>query len=115
MIVKKYHEVEKSNVIEEGAQDVSIRWLIGKDSHAPHFYLRHFEIEPGGHTPYHAHPWEHEVFVLEGSAQINTKNESIPLEKGSFALVMPGEEHQFENTGDTTFKFLCAIPETGKK
>ena len=115
MIVKKYHEVEKTNVIEEGVQDVSIRWLIGKDSQAPNFYLRHFEIESGGHTPYHAHPWEHEVFVLEGSARINTKNESIPLEKGSFALVMPGEEHQFENTGDTAFKFLCAIPVTGKK
>lgn len=115
MIVKKYDDVEKSGVTEEGAQSVSIRWLIGKDSHAPNFYLRHFEIEPGGHTPFHTHPWEHEVYVLEGNGQINTKNKSIPLEKGSFALVMPGEEHQFENTGDTTFKFLCAIPDTGKK
>jgi quercetin dioxygenase-like cupin family protein len=115
MIVKKYDDVEKTGVTEEGAQSVSIRWLIGKDSQAPNFYLRHFEIEPGGHTPFHTHPWEHEVYVLEGSAQINTKSKSIPLEKGSFALVMPGEEHQFENTGDTTFKFLCAIPDTEKK
>jgi quercetin dioxygenase-like cupin family protein len=115
MIVKKYDDVEKTGVTEEGAQSVSIRWLIGKDSQAPNFYLRHFEIETGGHTPFHTHPWEHEVYVLEGSAQINTKSKSIPLEKGSFALVMPGEEHQFENTGDTTFKFLCAIPDTEKK
>jgi quercetin dioxygenase-like cupin family protein len=115
MIVKKYHEVEKVEVTEDDAQSVSIRWLIGKDSPAPNFYLRHFEIEPGGHTPYHTHPWEHEVYVLEGNAQINTKNESISLEAGSFALVMPGEEHQFENTGNTTFKFLCAIPAADKK
>ena len=113
MIIKRYDEVEKNAVSVEGAQKVSIRWLIGKDSNAPNFYLRQFEIEPGGHTPFHSHPWEHEVYVLEGNARLNTSGKAVPLEKGSFALVMPGEEHQFENTGHTTFKFLCAIPPTG--
>jgi len=110
MIVKKYNEVERCVVTEEGAKNTSIRWLIGKDSPAPNFYLRQLELEPGGHTPYHSHPWEHEIFVLEGIGSLNTKSETNPLEKGMFALVMPGEEHQFENTSVTTFKFLCLIP-----
>lgn len=114
MIVKKYREVEKTQVIKEGVKDVSIRWLIGEDSGAPNFYLRLFEVEPGGHSPFHTHPWEHEVFIVEGKGQINTGKQSLPIESGSFALVLPGEEHQFENTGDTTLKFLCIIPTDGQ-
>ena len=113
MLVKKYDAVEKEAVNVDGAQNTSIRWLIGKDSPAPNFFLRQLELEPGGHTPFHTHKWEHEVYVVEGSGKINTTDKkSLALEKGSFALVMPGEEHQFENTGDSTFKFLCIIPNT---
>jgi len=114
MIVKKHDTVENESVNVEGAKNTSIRWLIGKDSDAPNFYLRQLEVEPGGHTPFHSHPWEHEVYVVEGSGKINTSdNKSFALEKGTFALVMPEEEHQFENTGNTPFKFLCIIPKTG--
>jgi quercetin dioxygenase-like cupin family protein len=110
MIVKKYDEVKKETVTMKGAKDAGIRWLIGMDSPAPNFYLRLFEVEPGGHSPFHSHEMEHEIFALEGKGQINTEEKPIPLEQGSFALIMPGEKHQFENVGDTTFKFLCIIP-----
>jgi quercetin dioxygenase-like cupin family protein len=110
MIVKKYDQVKREDVKTDGAKQAYIRWLIGQDSGAPNFYLRHFEIEPGGHSPYHSHDMEHEVYVLAGKGQINTEDQPIPLETGSFALIMPGEMHQFQNTGNTTFKFLCVIP-----
>lgn len=114
MMVKKSEEVEKTLVVKEGVKDVWIRWLIGKDSQAPNFYLRQFEIEPGGHTPFHAHPWEHEVYILDGQGQLNTGTNPIPIKKGDFALVSPGEKHQFENTGDTRLTFLCIIPREGE-
>lgn len=114
MIVKKYDEVEKLAVNHEGAKNTSIRWLVGKDAGAPNFFLRQFELEPGGHTPFHNHPWEHEVYVLAGRGQINTNSEPRYLEKGFFGLVMPGEDHQFENIGDTPFTFLCIIPDPDK-
>ncbi len=114
MIVKKYKEVEKSAVVKDGVKDVSIRWLIGKDTGAPNFYMRLFEVEPGGHSPYHSHPWEHEVYVLEGEGQLKTKDGSIPLAKDDFALVLPGEDHRFENSGTTPLKFLCVIPKEGQ-
>ena len=110
MIVKKYHEVEKEKLTTAGVKDATIRWLIGMDSPAPNFYMRLFEVEPGGHSPFHSHEMEHEIFVVEGKGRINTEKEPIPLEQGSFALIMPEEKHQFENVGDTTFKFLCVIP-----
>lgn len=114
MIVKKYDSVNNEVVQTVGAQHAAIRWLVGKDSPAPTFYLRQLELAPGGFTPFHAHPWEHEIYVLEGNGRLKTGPDAyIPLEKGSFALVMPDEEHQFQNTGDTTFKFLCIIPRHG--
>lgn len=114
MIVKRYSEVEKQPVEKEGVKDVAIRWLIGQDSGAPNFYLRLFEVAPGGHSPYHAHPWEHEVYVLEGEGKLNAGHGSFPLARDSFALVLPGEEHRFENTGNGPLKFLCIIPKEGQ-
>jgi quercetin dioxygenase-like cupin family protein len=92
MLVKKYDEIKKEKVNIEGADNTSIRWLIGKDSKAPNFYLRLFEIEP------------------EGNGRLNSKGKSIPFKKGYFALILPDEEHQFENTGNTTLKLLCIVP-----
>lgn len=114
MIIQKSQDIEKTRIVQEGVRDVWIRWLIGEDSGAPTFYLRLFEIEPGGHTPLHHHNWEHEVYILEGQGKINTPVQSSDIEKGSFALIEPEETHQFENTGDQPLKFLCIIPKSGK-
>ena len=114
MIIKKHEEVPKTNIEMEGVKDTSIRWLIGPESEAPNFYLRLFELAPGGHTPFHTHSWEHEVYVVEGEGEIKTENGPVPFKTGSFALVKPDEKHQFRNTGNAPFKFLCIIPKDGK-
>lgn len=114
MLVKKVDDIEKTKVEMEGVSGASVQWLVGRDTEAPNFYLRLFELEPGGHTPLHTHPWEHEVLVLEGTGKLNTGETFHPLEKNSVALVMPGDKHQFENTGSGPFKFLCIIPTNGK-
>jgi quercetin dioxygenase-like cupin family protein len=110
MIVRTYTDVPAEKVTMAGAENVTIRWLLGKDSPAPNFYLRLFEVRPGGHSPYHTHPSEHEIFILEGSGRINASGTSYAVAAGSFALVEPNEEHQFENTGDRVLKFLCLVP-----
>jgi len=110
MIVKSHTDVPAEKVAMTGAENVTIRWLLGKDSPAPNFHLRLFEVQPGGHSPYHAHPYEHEIYVLEGSGRLNAKGKSLPLAAGTFALVEPSEEHQFENSGSSVMKFLCLIP-----
>jgi len=114
MIVKKHDQVVREEVKMEGVKNTSVRWLIGKDSPAPNFHMRLFEVEPGGHSPFHSHDFEHEIYVVDGTGRINTEDTPIPLEKDSFALVMPNEKHQFENTGDTPLKFLCMIPKEDK-
>ena len=59
--------IEAEDVDMEGASKVKVRWLITKEMGAKNFAMRVFEIEPDGYSPLHKHPWEHEVFILEGA------------------------------------------------
>ena len=110
MIVRKYTDIEEKKVEVEGAKGVSIRVLISEEDGAPNFIKRRFSIVPGGHTPYHSHSWEHEVYILEGSGRVMGPDGPRELQAGSVVLVLPNEEHNFENTGDRPLVFLCSIP-----
>lgn len=110
MVVHRADEIEQSKVETEGARGVSIRWLLSKEMKAPNFAMREFEIEPCGHTPFHAHDWEHEVYVLSGKGAIVSEEGEKVLVPGTVALVLPGEKHRFKNTGEDPFRFLCLVP-----
>ena len=70
MKVNHYERVTQNPVDMEGAEGCSVRWLVGQEQGAPNFAMRQFEVAVGGHTPKHHHPYEHEVFVLEGSGEV---------------------------------------------
>ncbi|OGD76809.1 MAG: hypothetical protein A2Y64_06395 [Candidatus Coatesbacteria bacterium RBG_13_66_14] len=110
MLVRRRVDVHQDAVTEPGAEGARIRWLITREDGAPTFAMREIEVDPGGHTPFHSHPWEHEVFVLEGSGAVVGKKGETPLGPGSVVLVPGGEEHNFKNTGRATLRFLCLIP-----
>ena len=61
--------------------------------------MRQFEVAPGGYTPKHSHPYEHEVFVLEGNGVVLEGDREHTLKPGDVVFVVPGEVHQFRNTG----------------
>jgi quercetin dioxygenase-like cupin family protein len=84
--------------------------VIGEADSAPNFAMRQFEVAPGGHTPRHSHPYEHEVFVLEGEGMVSEKDAEHRLRAGDVVYVKPNEVHQFRNTGSKPLKFLCLIP-----
>jgi len=87
-----------------------VRWLIGKPDDAPNFAMREFQVDPGGHTPRHHHPYEHEVYVVEGQGVIYEDDTPHPISAGDVILVRPDEVHQFRNESDQPFRFLCLIP-----
>ncbi len=110
MKVNHYESVEKNPVDMEGAEGCSVRWLLGEKDGAPNFAMRQFEVAPGGYTPRHSHPYEHEVFVLEGAGEVYEGDTPRSIKSGDVVLVKPDEVHQFRNTGDAALKFLCLIP-----
>jgi len=93
------------------APGVTIRWLIDdKHDRAPNYALRLIEVARGGHTPDHTHWFEHENFVIEGRGTVTINGQMHEVGPGDVIYVPPDAQHQYVNTGDTPFKFLCGIP-----
>ncbi len=103
-------EVEPREVRMEGAEGVTIRWLVSKNDGAANFAMRLFELAPGGHTPLHTHEWEHEVFIVEGRGELTFEGETRPFRQGTFIFVPEEKMHCFTNTGDGVLRFLCIVP-----
>ena len=87
-----------------------VRWLITKEIGAENFAMRLFEMEPGGYSPLHKHPSEHEVFVLEGEGLVFDGEKATSIEAGDVVFVKANERHQFKNNSEKLLKFLCLIP-----
>lgn len=116
MQIQQASDVPQNRVDMEGAEGCQVRWLLGENVGAANFAMREFEIAPGGHTPRHFHPYEHEVYVLAGNGVVVDGDQQRPLSAGDVVYVAPDDVHQFKNTGGEPMKFLCLIPNsaTGK-
>ncbi|HUT87962.1 MAG TPA: cupin domain-containing protein [Thermoguttaceae bacterium] len=112
MEIKFAEDVAAKPVEMDEARGVRMRMLIGPQEDAPNFNMRMFEVDPGGHTPLHTHPWEHEVYVLEGAGVVREGTREHKIAPGSCVYVPPDEEHQFLNAGTETLRFLCLVPRT---
>ncbi len=112
MKVANLNDVESQHVEFNGqiASGVSIRWLIKKDDGAPNFAMRYFEMEPYTEIQSHSHPWEHEIFILDGECEITAGNATKTVTKNSAVFIEPNVEHSYKNKSNKTLKFLCIIP-----
>ncbi len=109
MRVFAFSDVEAKEA-DEGASKLKVRWLITKEMGAPNFAMRLFEMEPNGNSPLHTHPWEHEVFVLEGEGIVVAKDGEKKIKAGSVIFIAPNELHQIKNNSEKILKFLCLVP-----
>jgi len=110
MKITKYTSVTPTLIDNDQAKGIAGRVMIGKKDGANNFCMRIFEVAPGGHTPKHAHAWEHEIFVHSGKAEVYGNGKWNPIEAGTVVFVPPNEEHQMRNTGQELFIFACLIP-----
>jgi quercetin dioxygenase-like cupin family protein len=92
------------------AAKTKVRWLITKETGTENFAMRLFEMEPTGYSPLHKHPWEHEIFILEGEGIAFNGEKTTPFKSGDVIFVPPNEQHQFKNNSIKRLKFLCLIP-----
>lgn len=116
MKIKHIHNVAAAPVAIDGAKGASVRVIFGPADNAPTVAMRLFELEGGGHTPYHSHPFEHEVLVWKGQVALKTEAGITPLKNGDAVLVEPNEVHQFVNLSTTeSAQFICLVPITYQK
>jgi len=108
MLSRDYRDVEPDPV----GEDKSVRWVIGEPEGAPSFAMRVIEFEPGAVFETHHHPYEHEIFVLEGEGVAHTPESEFTMQPGVALYVPPDELHGYRNTGDGPLRFICVIPHT---
>ena len=106
MRVRYYRDVEP---VQE-RPGVTKRDVIASDDGAPNFCMRVFDVEPGSSTPFHEHPWEHEVYVLSGRGVVMSEKGETPIGPDSVIFIAPHEHHCLVNKGDEPLRFVCLIP-----
>ncbi len=106
MLVKKADEVPLQPV-QEG---IGIRWLLASEDGVPNYAMRIIEIEPGVVFPPHHHPYEHEIYVLEGRGIVSGEGGEAVMEPGIVLYIAPDELHGYRNEGEETLRFICVIP-----
>jgi quercetin dioxygenase-like cupin family protein len=106
MKIHNYRQVEGL----KAAPGVTMRVVAGPAEGAPTFVMRVFEIQPGSATPFHTHPWEHEVFVLAGKGVVRSSGKETALAEGDAVTVLPNEQHSFLNGGKDVFRMICVVP-----
>lgn len=112
MLIRRADEMAGRPMQMEGVKDVTMRLMVGRDDGAPNFAMRHFTVEPGGHTPRHSHNYEHEVYIVNGTARVEEDGEYHEVNAGDTLYVRPNVTHQFVNAGDKPLQFLCLVPVT---
>ncbi len=93
----------------ENAEGTWIRVLIST-SEGLTYAMRVFEMDEGGHIPAHKHPWEHEIFVLEGTVRIRVEDKSFDLNPYTAIYIPPNKVHEYWNIGKGRARFICVIP-----
>lgn len=115
MFISDKDSINAIKMSDPSVQSASMKVLIGPvegwDSHV----MRGIELEAGGYSPLHTHPWPHINYIIEGEGVVCINGEEKPIKKGSVAFIPPGETHQFKNTGKDKLEFLCIVPKEGHK
>jgi quercetin dioxygenase-like cupin family protein len=111
MYVTRLDKVEKTILGIEGAKGVYKQVPLSRADGVPTFSFRVFTIEPGGHTPFHRHDFEHMNYVIGGEGCLIAEGREHQLRQGDFALILAGEQHQFRNSSqDQNLVIICAVP-----
>ena len=111
MLIRNIQEARKKPVDMDGVKGIAMSVMVGREDGAPNFALRHFEVEPGGHSPRHSHDYEHEVFIVDGEGEVLLEGEFRPIRKGDVIYVPADQEHQFRAAA-AGMQFLCLVPVT---
>ena len=112
MLIRHADPATAATVEMEGAKSVTMQIMVGRDDLAPHFAMRHFIVQPGGHTPLHSHDYEHEVYIVEGEAEAECSGTTNLVHAGDVLYIPANEMHQFRNASDAPVRFLCLVPVT---
>ncbi|HUJ09033.1 MAG TPA: cupin domain-containing protein [Verrucomicrobiae bacterium] len=110
MKITNLEQIPADKVEMVDAKNCKVQLAVSSRDGAPNFAMRFFEIAPGGHTPLHQHPYEHEIYVINGQGTVWREGKEVSIRPGDVLYIPADEQHQFKNTAEQPFKFMCLIP-----
>lgn len=105
-----YEALQLNQVTAEGVENMFGVNVIGPDQGWDSHTLRIFRLGPGGYSPHHKHDWEHVNCVIKGQGRLYIGQEVFELNERDFAFIPANAMHQFENTSNEDFEFVCIVP-----
>lgn len=115
MSILKNEEMKTVELNMPAAKNVVKQTAITGDQGWEGWSMRIFTLKKDGYTPFHTHEWPHINYIIKGSGTLFIDGREQEVSSGDTAYVKKGEEHQFKNTGDEDFSFICIVPEEGDK
>src|SRR5664280_3826205 len=85
--IANVQQIPAEKVEMDGAKDCKVQLAVTPRDGAPNFAMRIFEVAPGGHTPLHHHPYEHEIYVMEGRGTIWRAGQEEPINPGDVLYI----------------------------
>jgi len=84
--------------------------LVSLEDNPPTCTMTYSVIAPGKTSSHHLHPWEHEVFILEGSGALVCDGREYPIAAGDAMLIPANVDHVTRNTGRTSIRRIEVNP-----
>lgn len=113
MVIGNEKEVPPVIMNHPEVKNAAMKALISPKEGWHDYVLRVIELGKEGYTPKHAHAWPHINYVLEGKGVLHMEGEDTPVEAGAYAYVPADKRHQYKNTGESVFRFICIVPKEG--
>ena len=113
MIISHEQEILATDIDSKEVRNAAMKVLVGESEGWTDYVMRIVELGPDGHSPRHKHPWPHINYMVEGSGMLYVDGDEHPVKAGSFAFVPAGAEHQYKNSGQGMFRFICIVPKEG--
>lgn len=113
MIIKRLNGVQGIQV--EGFENVTKKVMLGINDGCNQIVMQHFRIEPEGTTPHHTHDFSHLIKVESGQGVlVDGHGDEHDLIEGDFLYINNNEPHNFKNTGQEPFCYICVVPGVGE-
>jgi len=109
MLIRSYKDVAPARyqAVPDG---VEVREMITAQDGVPNFAMRVFDVQPGASTPFHTHPWEHEVYIISGTGYVRTDGNETPFKPGDSVYIAPNEQHGFRADAAGPVQMICCVP-----
>ena len=98
------------NLSEIDQSDGPARRILGAEDGAPNYVMAFRSLDPGSVAPNHAHPGEHQAYILEGSCTLVVNGKDYTVTEGDAVLVPPNAEHEWRSNSQRPAQWLVFNP-----